>query len=484
MPGFPQALALLLALSMPLLALAAEEKRPHDSLNDFVVDPANTSKFEALAEPAPRTDRWSGTLGGAGYRIEVPANWNGKLVVYAHGYVGESKALRVQNAPMRRFMIEQGYAWAASSYSKNLYDVRAGVEDSNALALAFNEIAARNGRTLAKPSRVYIVGMSMGGHIAAAAVEAETLATARNKMRYDAALPGCGVVADVQAFDYFAAYQTAAQQLAGLPATSWPANNWPQISGHVRMALFGSPKSFSTPTPQGQLFKSLVMNLSGGARPMFEEGFANETWHGVLWETLGADGKLDGILTGNVADTRELRYRFDASEDVQNAFNASIARVTPVKDANRKRSDGLRWVPAINGEFSVPVLTLHTLGEIYVPFSLEQIYYKRAKAKGSDKHLVQRAIRDVGHCSFTDAEMTRALTDLDRWVEQGVKPAGDDVITPAVVADPAYGCAFTDNKLTAEDSPRIKAARAPGKLPACPGPQSATVSAPATPATR
>jgi hypothetical protein len=30
-----------------------------------------------------------------------------------------------------------------------------------------------------------------------------------------------------------------------------------------------------------------------------------------------------------------------------------------------------------------------------------------------------------------------------RWVEQGAKPLGDDVQTPAVVADPHYGCAFT-----------------------------------------
>ena len=29
--------------------------------------------------------------------------------------------------------------------------------------------------------------------------------------------------------------------------------------------------------------------------------------------------------------------------------------------------------------------------------------------------------------------------------EFGVKPAGDDWLTPASVADPAFGCAFTDD---------------------------------------
>ena len=33
---------------------------------------------------------------------------------------------------------------------------------------------------------------------------------------------------------------------------------------------------------------------------------------------------------------------------------------------------------------------------------------------------------------------------LVSWVETGAKPAGDDWLTPATVADPEFGCAFTD----------------------------------------
>ena len=51
------------------------------------------------------------------------------------------------------WLIQQGYAWAASSYSKNYYDVRAGVEDTNKLALNFNAITTAAGRTLANPVR-------------------------------------------------------------------------------------------------------------------------------------------------------------------------------------------------------------------------------------------------------------------------------------------------------------------------------------------
>lgn len=119
----------------------------------------------------------------------------------------------------------------------------------------------------------------------------------------------------------------------------------------------------------------------------------------------------------------------------------------------------------------VPVVTIHTLGDMYVPFGLEQNYLANAKAKGRSGLLVQRAIRAPGHCDFTVGEQSRAFADLARWVEQGVKPAGDDVATASTVADPAYGCTFTDNTLVTDDTASVKAARAPGKLPACSAPK-------------
>lgn len=261
MPKLLNAATFFSAISLLLAGCAqtgpvVEDTRPHDARNDFV--PANP-EFAAMANSTAPTDRWSGVLGGAGYRIEVPATgWNGKLVMYAHGYAGTGKSLVVQDPPIRRYLIEKGYAWAASSYSRNYYDVRAGVEDTNALALAFNTVAARNGRPLPTPSKTYIFGRSMGGHIAAAAVEAETLATANNKMRYDGAVPTCGVLDDEQLWAYFGGYQLAAQQLAGLPAASLPVSDWQQISSHVRSTLFNNTTSFATPTQQGFLLKSIV----------------------------------------------------------------------------------------------------------------------------------------------------------------------------------------------------------------------------------
>lgn len=54
--------------------------------------------------------------------------------------------------------------------------------------------------------------------------------------------------------------------------------------------------------------------------------------------------------------------------------------------------------------------------------------------------LVTRAIRDINHCGFNTIEMERGFADLVNWVVNGVKPAGDDILTPASVADPNFGC--------------------------------------------
>jgi len=74
------------------------------------------------------------------------------------------------------------------------------------------------------------------------------------------------------------------------------------------------------------------------------------------------------------------------------------------------------------------------------------IYAGRVAANGKSDLLVTRAIRDVGHCGFTALEQENAFADLVNWVENGVKPAGDNVLDAATVAGPSFGCTFTTAK--------------------------------------
>ncbi|MGP4100891.1 hypothetical protein, partial [Nonomuraea sp. KM90] len=77
-------------------------------------------------------------------------------------------------------------------------------------------------------------------------------------------------------------------------------------------------------------------------------------------------------------------------------------------------------------------------------FSMEQYYRADVASHGRSQLLVQRAIRAAGHCEFSDAEAGAAWDDLVRWQRTGRRPLGDDVTSPATLADPAYGCRFTD----------------------------------------
>lgn len=444
-----------------------EPVRPQDSR---IFKPVIETGFAALPGSSVETDRWVGVLNGSAYRIEVPKNWNGRLVMWAHGYAGTGEALTVGNPIMRRHLVENGFAWAASSYSKNYYDVRAGVEDTNALALAFNKIAAEKGRTLAAPSKIFITGISMGGHIAAAAIEKEALENAVNKVSYNGAVPMCGVVGDNALFNYFGGYQLAAMQLAGVGATSFPVNDWAAKAPVIQAALWSRFPTQSN--AQGDRLKAIVMNMTGGPRPFYAEGWADPANQGNVWASLGGDGTINGILNANVLDTTGITYRFETTSGTLSAaeqsFNAGLLKISPVADANRQRRDGLRWIPQVNGEFSVPVVTIHTLGDLFVPFHMEQVYRQRATAKGNDKWLVQRAIRDVGHCAFTAAEAASAFNAMVQWEAGGAKPAGDDVLTPATLADGRYGCSFTNNTPSLEDytPPAVRAAHQ-ARYPAC-----------------
>ncbi|MEO8058294.1 MAG: alpha/beta hydrolase [Burkholderiales bacterium] len=438
---------------------APEETRAQDT-RIFTAD-ATATTFSAMSTQSTdvtdmsTTSRWAGVLGGAGYRVEVPPNWNGKLVMYAHGYVGTGAGLGVANPSIRRYLIQNGYAWAASSYAKNYYDVRAGVEDTNALALEFTKIAAANGRTLAAPSKTYITGHSMGGHITAAAIEDEAAATAVHKVKYAGAVPMCGVVGDTELFNQFAAMQVTAQALAGLPA--YPTDKFADIAALVTGTLFTTFPS--VPTAQGAKYLGVLQNITGGPRPMFDLGIAFGGSFPSAYGTFGSDGTVTGILNKNVLDTTAYTYTIDGDTAGSTALNTSVLKISPDPEANRLRRDGLRWIPKVNGEFKIPVVSIHTLGDLFVPFSMEQTYQKRTAAKGNSAWLVQRAIRGVSHCDFTVAEQVTAFDDMIKWERDGIKPTGDDVVTPATVAATTYGCTYTQNTLGPDESGTTNALR-------------------------
>jgi hypothetical protein len=274
-------------------------------------------------------------------------------------------------------------------------------------------------------------------------------------VNYSGAVPMCGVVGDTELFNEFAAMQVTAQALAGLP--DHPVDRWSEIATQVTGTLFTTFPS--APTPTGAKYLSVVKNITGGERPMFNLGIAFGGSFPSAYGTFGGDGTVSGILNKNVLDTTAFTYVIDGDPAGSAALNAAAQKITPAPDANRLRRDGLRWIPKVNGDIRIPVVTIHTLGDLFVPFSMEQVYQSRVAAKGNGTWLVQRAIRGASHCDFTVAEQVAAFDDMIKWERDGIKPAGDDVVTPAVVAAPAYGCTFTNNTLGTDESQTTNALR-------------------------
>ncbi|WP_291430023.1 alpha/beta hydrolase [Deinococcus sp.] len=441
----------LTASLLAALALAACSRMPAPAAE---TRPQDTRTFTAVTPTLSATagaDLYQGTMNGvrgkAAYAIEVPANWNKQLIMYAHGYAGEGSELRVQAPPLRAYWLSLGYAWAASSYSSNYFDVQAGVEDTNALANSFSTLT---GGRYAQPSKNIIMGISMGGHIAAAAVEKETAQTAQNRTSYAAAMPICGVMDEEYEFQWLGDYTLVAAQLAGLGPKAFPqgADTYKALLPDILNASFssyGGPLWQENAT-QGTRLREIARNLTGGDRPVFEQGFRSGLWQQYVLATGGSDGTINGILPRNIYGNAATTYRWTTGATptpAEVAFNASILRVTPAQNANPAVSGRVRYLPRVNGEVSVPVLTMHTTGDFYVPFKHQQLYRAAMTAAGNGDRLVQRAIRAAGHCEFTAPELVEGFNDLVKWEAGGAKPAGDDVTTPSVIADAKYGCKFT-----------------------------------------
>ena len=127
-------------------------------------------------EPGTHT----GTLQGAPYRIDIPAGWNGDLVMLMHGYqpAGAPQATPMKAADATSIFLARGYAVAQSAYASQGWAVGDAIVDNERLREEFT-------RAFARPAHTYVYGFSLGGLGAAASIE-------RYPHAYSGALVMCG----------------------------------------------------------------------------------------------------------------------------------------------------------------------------------------------------------------------------------------------------------------------------------------------------
>jgi hypothetical protein len=439
-----------------------EITRDHDSRT---FEPAAEISFTASESASAFYGTYEGVQGPAVYAAEIPDGWDGDgLVMYTHGYRGEGSELGVSvpDPAWRATVLGAGYAWAASSYSANYYDVRAGIEDTNKLALeVMDYIEADFGQGYLDPDQVLISGYSLGGHTAAAAVDRENMERTAYPVDYEGALPFCQ--AEQNQFQWLGDYTRVVQRLSGF--SNEPYEDFQTLLPSMLVNLFetdGDGNVTWVPANEnGERVKEIAMDLTGGDRPIFYEfGFPSTGLQYAVLGTGGRGGDINGILARNSYDNTDREYRWTDGDQMtvdEMNFNDAFVRISADEGVNPLRDDGVRWLPLVEGDFDVPVMTLHTLGDFYVPFRHQQLYREGAIENGAEDILVQRAIRAPSHCDFTGSEISTALVDWLTWVNGGPKPDGDVVLEPEVVADPEYGCDHTIN-----DSSRDRSA-----LPQC-----------------
>lgn len=417
----------LMLMATSTAAIAAPTSTTKSQGPAFYVDEASLP-FEPLHGASAH---W-GILDGAGYRIEIPANWNGELVMYARGFT-VSAALTVADPPNRRRLIESGFAWASSSNRTNGYDPGQGMKDTHRL----HQYVLDTFGDETPITRSYAMGSSMGGHVVGLMVE-------KWPQEFDGAFAECGNMGDVALSDYYQDVYLAGATITGQEPTV------PVPVDYSTNALPKQRQAMATNFPRGlnetgERFKNLVMMLTGGERPLFDEG-----WTGGILPFSSITAAQGWPGAGDGLDNNGRVYQFDADRALtpeEQEFNDDILRFTGTPPQRTEK----RWspregttVPRLTGDISIPVMTTHTVGELFVPFSMEQIYAEKVANKDRSDMLVQRAIRDVLHCGFSDAERDRAFDDLVHWVKTGEKPLGDDILNPAAVADPQFGCRFTE----------------------------------------
>ncbi len=419
----------------------------------------------------------TGKLGGADYRIEVPAAWNGTLFLYSHGerivaiedqerrdgsvgQGGPDPADTAPNPDVSQWLLAHRYAIAGSSYSSTGWAVEDALEDQVALLDLFR-------RRVARPQRVIAWGQSMGGMIAAGLAQL-------HPDRFAAAIPMCaalaGAVADHNTrLDGAYAFKTllAPRSNLQLVGVTDPAVN-------TRTATRLLIEASSTPAGRARLaLVAALTDLPGWyevTKPEPAPGDADARAAAqILWlrssevgNAFGARAQVERRAGGNpswnvgVDYARQLSISVDRDEVAALYQAAGLdlgADLRSLDGGPRTRPDSravayLDRNVSFDGRPRIPVLSAHTTADGAVIAQHEIAYADAVKATGHEDMLRQVYVHRAGHCAFTSAEtiaVAQALLgrlDRGRWDDEGLRSGVLDQRAQALGA--RYGTSGSD----------------------------------------
>lgn len=335
-----------------------------------------------------------GTAEGSLTRVCFPAEWNGDLIVYAHGYVEPQAPLAVPvnligDTPLEDIVNALGYGYATTSYRANGLVADAAVAD----VAAVEELVRRSVRP--DPARVYLVGVSEGALVA-------TLAIERESDRYTGALAACGPIGDfARQIDYLNDVRVVFDHLfpSVLPGSAdappaelvdgWTSTYAPAVSA----AITADPA-------RGMELAAVTGIPADGLDP---ETLAETIIALLRYNVLGSADAQER-LGGQPYDNANRLYVGSSDDE---ALNVGVARFTadPAARASLTRFE-------TSGDPLAPLSILHTTGDPIVPFFHQPLYAEKAAA-GAGANLVGRSdVERFGHCTFTATELLAAFGEL------------------------------------------------------------------------
>jgi pimeloyl-ACP methyl ester carboxylesterase len=331
---------------------------------------------------------------GALYRLCFSANWNGDLVLYAHGYVAPQDELALPDDAVGGQSISGtvtglGYAFGTTSYRAT------GLVAPDAVDDLLELVDTVEHRYRPDPARTAVVGFSEGGLVA-------TLAMERHPDRFDGALIGCGPIGSFRAqLDYFDDFRVVFDYFfPGLiPGTVLDVpqsvrNLWETVYVPAIVVAFAT-----RPEAAREL-----LAVTGAPTAGTDLRSMVETASGVLWYNVFGSADAQARLGGQPFDNSARVYS-GSSDDA--TLNARIERFTadPAALAGLDRFE-------TSGALRGPMVNLHTTGDPIVPFSQSALYSAKLQTTGAASLFTPVDIARYGHCTFQSAELLSAFSTL------------------------------------------------------------------------
>jgi pimeloyl-ACP methyl ester carboxylesterase len=336
----------------------------------------------------PKTE--IGEINGAKFRVDIPENWNGGLVMYCHGYSPVPGTFKEGKLPaVLAVFTERGYALAQSGYAAGGWAVEEAVQDTESLRRYFTN-------KYGKPKETFVTGHSMGGFLTMLFME-------RFAPDYDAGLALCGPLAPTTYFMERGAFDSRVVFDYYFPGALPPPD---KVPAEYKNSAEAAKQLQAVMDAQPEKAAALLR---------FSGAHSTKDLAGTLTFITFMLLDLQQRSGGNPFDNRNTIYE---GVDNYNALNDGVKRYS----ADTRAAEYVRNWYTPTGKLTRPMLAIHTSYDPLVPVRIPARYPELVEQTGSSAMFVQQYVKHDGHCAISPSEVADGFAELREWKDKGLKP--------------------------------------------------------------